>query len=217
MASGYHRRSGLPPATEGNEKHKRNGENEVTARAFRILGHVYVQVLIGIVAGLAFGIVAPKLAVQTKPLADAFVKLIKMCVGPIVFLAVVHGINSAGNLRTAGRVGLKALLYFEIVTTSAMLIGWGVGEVLQPGAGLNVQLTDLDPAAIAGFAGSKVAAAKAGPAWLAFIPASLLEPFGHNDVIQLLIMLPCWRSRSRCRSSTPCLIRPCSGCSPSCA
>ncbi|WP_336492535.1 cation:dicarboxylate symporter family transporter, partial [Methylobacterium nigriterrae] len=117
------------------------------------LKHVYVQVLIGIAAGLLLGLLDPKMAVEMKPLADGFVKLIKMCVGPIVFLAIVHGINSAGNLRTAGRVGLKALIYFEVMTTIAMLIGWGVGELIQPGAGLNVNPKDLDLAAISGFAG----------------------------------------------------------------
>jgi len=158
------------------------------AKTWKALSHVYVQVLVGIVAGLALGIADPKLAVEMKPLADAFVKLIKMCVGPIIFFAVVHGINSAGNLRTAGRVGLKALIYFEVITAFAMLIGWAVGEILQPGAGLNINPVDLDPAAISGFTGAKAAAAKAGPAWMGFIPVSLLDPFVHNDIIQLLIM-----------------------------
>jgi aerobic C4-dicarboxylate transport protein len=86
----------------------------VSTKALKTLSHVYFQVLIGIAAGLLLGIADPRTAVEMKPLADAFVKLIKMCVGPIVFLAVVHGINSARDLRTAGRVGLKALVYFEI-------------------------------------------------------------------------------------------------------
>jgi aerobic C4-dicarboxylate transport protein len=158
------------------------------AKALKALSHVYVQVLFGIVAGLALGVADPKLAVEMKPLADAFVKLIKMCVGPIVFVAIVHGITSAGNLRTAGRVGLKALVYFEIITTFAMLIGWAVGEVLQPGAGLNVNPADLDPAAISGFAVAKAAAPKAGPAWIGLIPISILDPFVHNDIIQLMFM-----------------------------
>jgi aerobic C4-dicarboxylate transport protein len=161
----------------------------LTTRALKRLGHVYVQVLIGIAAGLLLGIADPKLAVEMKPLADAFVKLIKMCVGPIVFLAIVHGINCAGNLRTAGRVGLKALVYFEVVTVLAMLIGWATGELLQPGSGLNVNPVDLDPASISGFADPKaVAGAASGPAWIAFIPASLLAPFVENNVIDLLIM-----------------------------
>jgi aerobic C4-dicarboxylate transport protein len=157
-------------------------------RIFKVLAHVYVQVLIGIAAGLAFGILEPKLAVEAKPLADAFIKLIKMCIGPIVFLAVVHGISSAGDLRTAGRVGLKALVYFEIVSTIAMLIGWLVGELLQPGSGLNVNPADLDPAAIAVFSGTKAATSSAGPAWMALIPPSLLDPFVHNNVVQILIV-----------------------------
>jgi aerobic C4-dicarboxylate transport protein len=160
----------------------------VPTRALKTLSHVYVQVLIGIAAGLLLGIADPRLAVEMKPLADAFVKLIKMCVGPIVFLAVVHGITSARDLRTAGRVGLKALIYFEIITTLAMLIGWATGELLQPGAGLNVHLADLDPAGIAGFAGPKTAGAAGGPAWMAFIPTSLVAPFVQNDIIALLVM-----------------------------
>jgi aerobic C4-dicarboxylate transport protein len=160
----------------------------VPARTLKALSHVYVQVLIGIVSGLLLGIADPRLAVEMKPLADAFVKLIKMCVGPIVFLAVVHGINSARDLRTAGRVGLKALVYFEIVTSLAMLIGWATGELLQPGAGLNVNPADLDPASIAGFAGPKTAGAASGPAWMAFIPTSLVAPFVQNDIIALLVM-----------------------------
>ncbi|WP_076861018.1 cation:dicarboxylate symporter family transporter [Bradyrhizobium mercantei] len=158
------------------------------SRTFKVLAHVYVQVLIGVVAGLALGVIDPKLAVELKPLADAFVKLIKMCVGPVVFFAVVHGINSAGNLQTAGRVGLKALIYFEVMTTFAMLIGWGVGELLQPGAGLNIHPSDLDPAGISAFTGSRAAAPTAGPTWMAFIPVSLFDPFVHNDIIQLLVM-----------------------------
>jgi aerobic C4-dicarboxylate transport protein len=160
----------------------------VTTKAFRALGHVYAQVLIGIAAGLVLGVVAPKLAVDTKPLADAFVKLIKLCVGPVVFLAVIHGINAAGNLRTAGRVGLKALLYFEVVTALAMMIGWAVGELLQPGAGLNVNPADLDPAGITGFTAAKAATAATGPLWLTFIPVSIFEPFVRNDIVELLIM-----------------------------
>jgi aerobic C4-dicarboxylate transport protein len=160
----------------------------VPTRGLNALSHVYVQVLIGIAAGLLLGIADPRLAVEMKPLADAFVKLIKMCVGPIVFLAVVHGINSARDLRTAGRVGLKALIYFEIVTSLAMLIGWVTGELLRPGAGLNINPADLDPASIAGFVGPNAASAASGPAWMAHIPTSLVAPFVQNDIIELLIM-----------------------------
>ncbi len=127
----------------------------MAVKAFKAIGHVYVQVVIGIIAGLALGVMDPALGVQMKPLADLFVKLIKLCVGPLVFLAVVHGITSAGSLRTAGRVGLKSLVYFEVVTALAMLIGWAVGEILQPGAGLNVNPADLDPAGISSFTATK--------------------------------------------------------------
>ncbi|WP_424628625.1 cation:dicarboxylate symporter family transporter [Bradyrhizobium sp. SYSU BS000235] len=156
-------------------------------KAFKAMGHVYVQVVIGIIAGLALGVLDPALGVQMKPLADLFVKLIKLCVGPLVFLAVVHGITSAGSLRTAGRVGLKALIYFEIVTALAMLIGWAVGEIMQPGAGLNVNPADLDPAGISSFTATKAAAAS-GPLLLKFVPVSIFDPFVRNDVVELLVM-----------------------------
>jgi len=155
----------------------------------RFLRHVYFQVLIGIAAGILLGIFAPAVAIETRPFADGFVKIIKMCIGPIVFLAIVHGINSAGDLKTAGRVGLKAFVYFEVVTTIAMLVSWSVGEVLQPGAGLHVRMADLDPAAIASLAGPAATGhATGGAAWLKFIPGSLFEPFVKNDVVQLLVL-----------------------------
>lgn len=153
----------------------------------RLFGHVYVQVLIGIFLGALLGVLSPKMAVETKFLADIFVKLIKMCIAPLVYLAVVHGICSAGNLKEAGRVGIKALLYFEVVTTAAMLCGWGVGEWLQPGSGMNVTLADLDPSAISHMHGGAVSASGGG-ALLGLIPGSLFEPLVKNDILQVLLV-----------------------------
>jgi aerobic C4-dicarboxylate transport protein len=149
----------------------------------RFLRHTYAQVVLGILVGLALGVADPALAAAMKPFADGFVKLIKLCVGPIVFLAVVHGIVAAGDLRTAGRVGLKALLYFEALTVLAMLCGWAAGEVIRPGAGFNVDPRDLDAKAIQPFLGPP-ASASGDP--LAIIPRSLLEPFVTGNVVQIL-------------------------------
>ncbi len=157
----------------------------------KILSHTYIQVLIGIVAGLLLGLVNPPAAVDMKAFADIFVKLIKMCIGPIVFLAIVHGINAAGNLATAGRVGIKALVYFEVLTTIAMLLGWAAGELLQPGRGINARASDLDPKAIANFL-PKGPAAQGGGTMLegfaAFLPTSLLDPFVQGNVMQILFI-----------------------------
>jgi aerobic C4-dicarboxylate transport protein len=126
------------------------------------------------------------MAVEMKFLADIFMKLIKMCIAPLVFLAVVHGICSAGNLKEAGRVGIKALIYFEVVTTLAMLCGWGAGELLHPGRGMNVTLADLDPTAIASMHGST--GGSVGGGILALIPGSLLEPLIKSDILQVLVV-----------------------------
>jgi aerobic C4-dicarboxylate transport protein len=104
---------------------------------------LYVQVLIAIAIGVAVGYFDPKLGVQLKPLGDAFIALIKMMIAPVIFCTIVHGIASMGDLKKVGRVGLKTLLYFEVVSTFALAIGLLVGELLHPGSGFN-----LDPATL---------------------------------------------------------------------
>jgi aerobic C4-dicarboxylate transport protein len=154
---------------------------------FRIFrAHVYVQVVFGIIIGTILGVVAPKYAVEMKFMADIFVKLIKMCIGPLVFLAVVHGIKSAGNITTAGRVGIKAIVYFEVGTTIAMLCGWLAGEVIRPGAGLNAKISDLDPSAVTSFSAGAQQSAVGG--FTNFIPHSLFQPFVQGDILQVLFI-----------------------------
>jgi aerobic C4-dicarboxylate transport protein len=101
-------------------------------------------VLVGIVAGIAVGIFFPHFGATLKPLGDAFIKLIRMLVAPIIFLSVVGGISSIGDLRKLGRIGLKALFYFEVVTTFALLIGIGAATLIQPGRGMNIDSPGLD-------------------------------------------------------------------------
>ena len=100
---------------------------------YRIL---YIQVLIAVAAGIAIGYFAPDLGKSLKPLGDGFIKLVKMMIAPIIFCTVVHGIASVGDLRRLGRVGIKSLVYFEVVSTLALIIGLVVVNVLQPGAGI---------------------------------------------------------------------------------
>jgi aerobic C4-dicarboxylate transport protein len=113
--------------------------------------HLYVQVLTAIVIGILLGHYYPDIAIQMRPLGDAFIKLIKMIIVPIIFCTVVHGIASMKNLKAVGSAGLKALVYFEIVTTLALIIGLIVSHVLRPGESMSIDLTTIDSAAISSY------------------------------------------------------------------
>src|SRR5690348_11214553 len=112
---------------------------------------LYIQVLIAIAIGILLGYFYPKTGAAMKPLGDAFIQLIKMMIAPVIFCTVVHGIASMNDLTKIGRVGLKALLYFEIVSTVALAIGLVVGELIQPGHGFNIDPASLDPKAVASY------------------------------------------------------------------
>src|SRR5215216_4057929 len=149
------------------------GSNTAPPRRIRrLVSHLYIQCLIGVLAGAAVGWLWPSVGADLKPLGDGFIALVKMMIAPIIFCTVVHGIASMDNLRVVGRVSLKALIYFEVLTTVAMVIGLVVVNVVQPGSGLHVDVSSLSthglpPAATAsheGFAGFV----------LAMIPATLL-------------------------------------------
>src|SRR3982074_3093758 len=110
---------------------------------------LYLQVLIAIALGVLIGYFYPNLGKELKPLGDGFIALIKMMIAPVIFCTVVHGISSMGDLKRVGRVGLKSLIYFETVSTVALAIGLIVGEVLQPGHGLNIDAASIDPKSVA--------------------------------------------------------------------
>jgi aerobic C4-dicarboxylate transport protein len=110
--------------------------------------HLYAQVLTAIVFGVLLGYFYPQLGEQMKPLGDGFIRVIKMLIAPIIFCTVVHGIASMEDLKKVGRVGLKALIYFEVVTTLALIVGLIVVNVLQPGAGTNADLRTIDTKSI---------------------------------------------------------------------
>jgi aerobic C4-dicarboxylate transport protein len=112
---------------------------------------LYVQVLIAIVIGVVVGYYFPDLGKELKPLGDGFIALIKMMIAPVIFCTVVHGIASMGDLKKLGRVGVKTLVYFEVVSTLALIIGLIVGEVVQPGAGFNFDLATLDAKSVASY------------------------------------------------------------------
>ena len=109
---------------------------------------LYLQVLIAIALGVLIGYFYPHLGKELKPLGDGFISLIKMMIAPVIFCTVVHGISSMGDLKRVGRVGLKALVYFEVVSTVALAVGLLVGEVLQPGNGFNIDPASIDPKSV---------------------------------------------------------------------
>ena len=117
----------------------------------RLFGKLYVQVLIGVFAGVALGFFYPSLGVDVKPLGDVFIKLIKMVFAPIIFATVVLGIARMENMKELGRVGARALIYFEILSTFALVLGLVVVNVVRPGDGMNIDATQLDTKAIAGY------------------------------------------------------------------
>jgi len=114
--------------------------------------HLYFWVLLAILAGGTLGYLDPATAVQLKPLGDGFIALVKMLISPIIFCTVVLGIAGAGDMKKVGRVGGKALLYFEVVSTLALAIGLVVVSVIRPGAGFNVDPATLNASAVADYA-----------------------------------------------------------------
>src|ERR1700746_423494 len=115
---------------------------------------LFVQVLTALVLGIVLGMAAPDFAIGLKIFSDAFLKLISMIVGPIVFCVVVHGIAGAGDLKKVGRVGVKALVYFEVMTTVALVVGLALAYVFGPGHGMNIDPSKLDGAALSNYAGN---------------------------------------------------------------
>src|SRR6195952_1034487 len=113
---------------------------------------LYIQVLVAIAVGVALGHFYPEAGRSMKPLGDGFIALIRMMIAPAIFCTVVHGIASIGDMRKVGRIGGKTLLYFEAVSTVGLLIGLLVGELLQPGAGFNIDPSTLDPKSVATYA-----------------------------------------------------------------
>jgi len=149
---------------------------------------LYFWILFGIVAGSLLGLAAPQAAVALRPAADGFVNLVRMLISPIVFLTVVLGIAGAGDLKKVGRVGVKSLVYFEVVSTLALVIGLIVANTWRPGAGFNVDPATLDTAAIDSY--TKAAASQTTTQFiLGIIPRTFADAFsGSGDMLQVLFV-----------------------------
>ena len=152
-----------------------------------IYQHLYVQVLAAIALGIVLGHYAPSVGEQMKPLGDTFIKLIKMLIAPIIFCTVVSGIASMQNLKRIGRVGLKAIIYFEVLTTLALIIGLIGVNLLKPGAGMHIDPATLDATAIAGYA--KAAHDQSVVGFLTHIvPTTVFGAFAEGDILQVLFI-----------------------------
>ncbi|QPF93715.1 dicarboxylate/amino acid:cation symporter [Bradyrhizobium commune] len=149
---------------------------------------LFVQVLAALILGIILGMVAPDFAISLKILSDAFLKLISMIVAPIVFCVVVHGIAGAGDLKKVGRVGAKALLYFETMTTVALVVGLILAYIFGPGHGMNIDPSTLDAKALNTYADNahKLQGAGIGAFLLNVIPTTSFDALSRNDVLQVL-------------------------------
>ncbi|MBW7961250.1 dicarboxylate/amino acid:cation symporter [Bradyrhizobium sp. BR 10261] len=159
-----------------------------TAEPKPLYTSLFVQVLAALVLGIILGVAAPDFAIGLKILSDAFLKLISMIVAPIVFCVVVHGIAGAGDLKKVGRVGVKALLYFEVMTTVALVVGLLLAYIFGPGHGMNIDPSTLDAKALNTYADNahKLAGGGVGAFLMNVIPTTSFDALSRNDVLQVL-------------------------------
>ena len=146
---------------------------------------LFVQVLAALVLGIVLGMAVPDFAVGLKVFSDAFLKLISMIVAPIVFCVVVHGIAGAGDLKKVGRVGVKALVYFEVMTTVALIVGLLLAYLFGPGHGMNIDPSTLDAKALSTHSDNihKLAGGGIGGFLLNIIPTTSFDALSRNDVL----------------------------------
>ncbi|WP_273820639.1 MULTISPECIES: C4-dicarboxylate transporter DctA [Pseudomonas] len=157
------------------------------ARRKAFYQHLYVQVLAAIVLGVLLGHYSPGLGEQMKPLGDTFIRLIKMLIAPIIFCTVVSGIASVQSLKRIGRIGFKSLVYFEILTTLALVVGLVGVNVLKPGSGMHIAPASLDASAIAGY--SKAAHEQTVVGFLTHIvPDTVFGAFANGEILQVLFI-----------------------------
>ncbi len=152
----------------------------------KIVSSLYFQVILAITIGICLGHVYPSLGADMKPLGDGFVKLIKMIIAPVIFCTVVTGIAGMESMKAVGKTGAIALIYFEVVSTLALIIGLCVVNVLQPGAGMNVDPSSLDASAISIYA-DQAQSQGIIPFLLDVIPASVIGAFAGGNILQVLL------------------------------
>lgn len=145
------------------------------------------QVLIGVALAIVYGYYYPVSAAKMKPLGDGFIRLITMIITVIIFCTVVSGIAGMENLKKVGRIGGKALLYFEIVSTLALLVGMLVGNLAHPGSGMNIPIASLDAKSVAGYAG-QAKAQSVTDFLMNIIPTTMVDAFARGNILQVLLV-----------------------------
>jgi len=156
----------------------------------RFFRTIFGQVVVALVVGILVGVIYPEFATKLKPLGDGFIKLIKLMIAPIIFCVVVHGIAGAGSLKKVGRVGVKAIVYFEVITTIALMLGVALAYVFQPGAGMNIDPKSLDPTSLKSYVDSASQVKSAGTVefLMRLIPNTFVGAFTSGDVLQVLLI-----------------------------
>lgn len=157
-------------------------------RLLRPFRHLYVQVLVAVALGLLVGTLWPTVGAGLKPLGDAFVKLIKMAVAPVIFCTVAGGIARMRDMKAFGRLGLRTLIYFELVSTLALVLGLLVGRLVRPGAGFNVDPRTLDPSIGAGYAEKAAHGEGLVAHLLHLIPDAFFGAFASGNLLQVLLI-----------------------------
>jgi len=151
-------------------------------------GRLYIQVFIAIVLGALVGYFLPDVGITLQPLADGFIKLIKMLLAPVIFGTIVVGIAKMGSMKEVGRIGVRALLYFEVVSTLALVIGLVVVNVMRPGVGMNIDASHINGSAIAGYAKT----AETQPGLVGFlmdiIPTTMVDAFAKGAMLQIILV-----------------------------
>lgn len=164
--------------------HRNDATPVETPPSMKLFRYLYVWVLLAIVGGACFGYFYPNQAATLKPLGDGFIALVKMMIGPIIFCTIVTGVGKVGDLKKVGRVGLKALIYFEVVTTLALVIGLVVVNWIQPGAGRHVAITAADAAKTAAYQKPMTMTGFL----LNIIPTTFASALTSGEILQVLLV-----------------------------
>ncbi|WP_024842585.1 C4-dicarboxylate transporter DctA [Paracoccus pantotrophus] len=151
---------------------------------------LFGQVCVALVLGIVAGFFAPEFAAKMKPLGDGFIKLIKMLIPVIVFCVVVHGIAGAGDLKKVGKVGVRAIIYFEIITTIALALGIAVAYLFGPGHGMNIDVSQLDASALSAYVDRAHEVTSGGTVdfLMKLIPTTMISGFAQGDILQVLLV-----------------------------
>ncbi|MEG3166232.1 C4-dicarboxylate transporter DctA [Sphingomonas sp. PB2P19] len=163
------------------------GETTRKASRFGVFGQLWFQVLAGTVIGILLGHFAPTTAVAMKPFGDAFIKLIRMMIGPVIFVTVVHGIAGMNDMKSVGRVALKSILYFEAVTILALIFGLVMVDIWQPGAGMNIDVAAIDTASIKTYVATAHDQSITGY-FMGIIPDTFASALTEGHVLQVLFV-----------------------------